>query len=76
MTSMDYTAPIAPAAREARRLRTAMRKHGGVIVMVCSPAELESIRAELTPRELKRVRLLTSWPYTTAALASEKLAAA
>jgi hypothetical protein len=62
---------LSPPAREARRLRSALRKQEGLVVMVCAhEREATAIRAELRPRERERVRLLTSWPWDTAALVS------
>lgn len=64
-----FTQPQTPAAREARRLRSLLRKEQ-IAVMVCAPHEVEDILAELRPRERERVRLLTSWPWDVQALAS------
>lgn len=75
---MNVLTTLTPAAREAARLRSGIRRlrGGDVLRMVVTPAERDAIWAELTPAEQARVRLLTSWPWDQPALASARLAAA
>jgi len=73
---MESRVDSSPAALEARRLRSALRKtkvSEGPVLMVVTPQEQAEIWAELTPRERERVTLLTSWPWSAPALASSRL---
>lgn len=73
---MDCLEARYPAADEARRLRAALRKQKGLVLMVVTPQERDAIWAELTAKERTRVKLLTSWPWSAPALASTRLVAA
>lgn len=75
---MDLCQAKNPAAVEAQRLRTVLRKQprGVILRMVVDPGEQAAIWAELSEAERVRVELLTAWPWAQPALASARRAAA